>query len=116
MITCLIHNLLAMSSSAIYTYDHMEGAVALVSCGGKWVFPTRDQLAVITLGQNATQGRPQPEPYTSSPRGNYEYVIRADGRGSYVMNIYTGKCREVMILPSPPPAWDEAISHPPRGF
>ena len=89
--------------------------VALVSCGGKWVPATPQQLELITMGETACECQQMFEPYTTEVHGDYEYVIRAGGNSRYLKNVYTGKCREVLVVRKPS-VWDEPINHPPRGF
>jgi hypothetical protein len=93
----------------------MDSSMALVACAGKWVPATREQLAVITEGENACMHQQMFEPYRTRVMGDYEYVVGVGGRDNYLKNVYTGKCRKVLIVPTPA-VWDEPINHPPRGF
>lgn len=104
-----------MSSRVSEDWSPMNDSMALVACGGKWVPATREQLAVITEGENACMHQQMFEPYRTPVMGDYEYVVGVGGRNNYLKNVYTGKCRQVLIVPKPT-VWDEPINHPPRGF
>jgi len=92
----------------------MNGMVALVSCGGKYVPASHEQLAVIAFGENNV---PQMlfEEFRTPKMGDYEYVIGTGFTDRYLKNVYTGKCRAVLVVQAPK-VWDEPINHPPRGF
>lgn len=93
----------------------MDNNMALVACGGKWVPATPEQLVLITMGEEACSCQQMFEPYRTQAVGDYEYVVGIGGKDNYLKNIYTGKCRQVLIVPKPA-VWDEPINHPPRGF
>jgi hypothetical protein len=105
-------------ASASADWSVMDNRMALVACGGKWVPATREQLEVIKLGQDATAHQPVYSPETFGPLHDYEYVIMGGGsQDSHLKNVYTGKCRAVLIVPiAARSVWDEPINHPPRGF
>ena len=104
-----------MSSRVSADWNPMDDMVALVSCGGKWVPASPQQLELITMGEDACACQQMPVDYTTEVRGEYEYVIRAGGNTRYLKNVYTGKCREVLVV-CQPTVWEEPINHPPRGF
>ena len=97
-------------------WSSMDGMVALVACGGKWVPASPQQMEAIKKGQSACECQQLFEPYRTGAVGEYEYVIMGGGSNKrYIKNVYTGKCRAVLVV-CKPEVWDEPINHPPRGF
>lgn len=85
----------------------MDDNIALVSCGGKYVPATDAQLALITMGEDATAHMQMFEDYRVQ-HGMLEYVIEVGARKRYVKNLETGKCRLVVLVPNPV-AWTERV-------
>ncbi len=83
----------------------MDNCDALVSLSGKWSYPLREQQAVIEMGQNANLDTSVTHRF--GPVGVYEYVMPAFARKTYIRNVNTGQCREVMIVRKPPQPWSE---------
>jgi len=83
----------------------MDDSMALVACGGKYVPATEEQLAIITMGEDATDHMQMFEDYRIQ-HGKLEYVICAGGRKRFIKNLDSGKCRLVVIVPNPK-AWTE---------
>ena len=52
-------------------WSSMDGMVALVACGGKWVPATREQFELIKLGETACECQQLFEPYKTEKLGEY---------------------------------------------
>jgi hypothetical protein len=52
------------------------------------------------------------EPYETEVHGALRYVILTDGT-SFIENVQTGKCREVLIVREPK-VFHRKLRHPPR--
>ncbi len=87
---------------ADFRMDHCD---ALVSLSNRWAYPNEHQQAVIEMGQNANLDTSVAHRF--GPVGVYEYVMPASGGKTYVRNVNTGQCREVMIVRKAPQPWSE---------